>query len=251
MIELEGIYIIWLREVKRYVRERSQVFSTIFMSLLWLVIFGAGIGSMRFGKMTGDYQAFLFPGIMGMALLVTSIRSGISIIRDRELGFLRVILMAPTSRTAIVLGKIFGGSTVAVFQGVVILSLSFIVDVQLHPLTFLYSIAIMGLMAIGLVCMGLVIASFLEGFEGFNLIMSMLIMPMFFLSGALFPIRALPEWLKNLTYLNPLTYGIDGLRNTILGTSEFSLQLDLIILACFAVFMFFAAARTFERKPVK
>lgn len=250
MSELEGIYIIWLREVRRYIRERSQVFSTIFMSLLWLIIFGAGIGSMRFGRMGENYQAFLFPGIIGMALLVTSIRSGISIIRDREFGFLRVILIAPISRTTIVLGKTLGGGTVAVFQGTIILLLSFLVDVPLHPLTFLYSIAIMILMAIGLVCIGLVIASFLESFEGFNLIMSLLIMPMFFLSGALFPIHVLPAWLKNLTYINPLTYGVDGLRTTILGISAFSLQLDLTVLICFAFLMLGVAAKTFERRAV-
>lgn len=250
MSELEGIYIIWLREVRRYMRERAQIFSTIFMSLLWLIIFGAGIGSMRFGRMSENYQAFLFPGIIGMVLLVTSIRSGISIIRDREFGFLRVILIAPISRTSIVLGKTFGGGTVAVFQGTIILLLSFIVDVSLSPLTALYSIAIMILMALGLVCMGLVIASFLESFEGFNLIMSLLIMPMFFLSGALFPIHVLPAWLKNLTYINPLTYGVDGLRTTILGISAFSLQVDLTVLVCFAFLMLGIATKTFERRVV-
>jgi ABC-2 type transport system permease protein len=254
MGELEGIYTIWLREVKRYVRERSQVLSTIFMSLLWLIIFGAGIGSMRFGRMGEDYQAFLFPGIIGMALLVTSIRSGISIIRDREFGFLRVILIAPISRVTIVLGKTFGGSTVAVFQGVILLLLSFLVDVPLHPIVFLYCIAIMVFMAIGLVCIGLVIASLLESFEGFNLIMSLLIMPMFFLSGALFPIQALPEWLKSLSYLNPLTYGVDALRIVILEQPpfiQFPLKTDLTVLICFAFLMLGIAVKTFERKSMK
>jgi ABC-2 type transport system permease protein len=251
MSELESIYIIWLREVKRYTRERALVFSTIFMSLLWLIIFGVGIGSMRFGRMAGDYQAFLFPGIIGMALLVTSIRSGISIIRDREFGFLRVILIAPISRTAIVLGKTFGGCTIAVFQGIIILLLSFIVDVSLSPLTALYSIGIMILMAIGLVCMGLIIASLLESFEGFNLIMSLLIMPMFFLSGALFPIHILPAWMKYSTYANPLTYGVDALRTVIIGMSAFSLQTDVIILAVFALAMLAVAVFTFEKKSIR
>jgi ABC-2 type transport system permease protein len=248
MSELEGVYIIWKREVRRYLRERALVLSTVFMSLLWLVIFGVGIGSMQFGRMQGNYQAFLFPGIIGMALLVTSIRSGISIIRDQEQGFLRVVLLAPVSRSAIVLGKAFGGCTVAVFQGIVILLLSFIVGVSLSPQIALYSIGIMILMAFGLVCTGLIIASFQKSFEGFNLIMSLLIMPMFFLSGSLFPIHILPEWMKTLTYVNPLTYGVDALRMVIIGMSTFSLRIDLVILACFAFLMLAAAAWTFERK---
>ncbi|MBU2560353.1 ABC transporter permease [archaeon] len=248
MSELEVIYIVWQRELKRYTRERVLVLSTIFMSLLWLVIFGIGVGSMQFGRMIGNYQAFLFPGIIGMALLVTSIRSGISIIRDAEQGFLRVVLLAPVSRPAIVLGKALGGSTVALFQGVVILLLSFIVDVSMNPAIFLYSIGIMALMALGLVSMGLLIASFQKSFEGFNLIMSLLIMPMFFLSGSLFPIRILPGWMKTLTYINPLTYGVDALRTVIIGTSAFPILTDLAVLAGFSFFMLAAAFLTFERR---
>lgn len=251
MSELEGIYTIWRREVRRYMRERALVFSTVFMSLLWLVIFGVGIGSMRFGRMQGDYQAFLFPGIIGMALLVTSIRSGISIIRDTELGFLRVVLISPVSRSAIVLGKALGGSTVAVFQGAVILLLSFIVGVTLDPYIAIYSIVIMVIMALGLVCMGLVIASLQRSFEGFNLIMSLLIMPMFFLSGSLFPVHILPDWMKTLTYLNPLTYGVDALRTVIIGMSSFSLVTDLIILTGYAFLMLALAVFTFERKSIQ
>jgi ABC-2 type transport system permease protein len=246
---IEEVYAIWLREVKRYLRERSQVLSTIFMSLLWLLVFGAGIGSMRFGRMA-NYQAFLFPGIVGMALLVTSIRSGISVIRDKEFGFLDFILITPVHRAAVVLGKTLGGSTVAVLQGIVLLSLSFLVNVPLHPVTFLYAVGLMVLMSIGLVCIGLVIASRMESFEGFNLIMSLLIMPMFFLSGALFPIRALPEWLRDLSYVNPLTYGVDALRTLLLGETNFSLlslRSDLVILIVFALLMGGIAVKAFEK----
>ena len=251
MSELEGVYVIWKREVRRYMRERALVFSTIFMSILWLVIFGIGIGSMRFGRMAGDYQAFLFPGIIGMALLVTSIRSGISIIRDRELGFLRVVVLAPVSRSAVVLGKALGGCTVAVFQGVVILFLSSIVDVPITSTIAIRSIIIMTLMALGLVCMGLVIASLLRSFEGFNLIMTLLIMPMFFLSGALFPIHIMPDWMATLTLINPLTYGVDGLRSVIIGMTAFSLKIDLLVMAGYALLMLGLAVWTFERKPVR
>ncbi len=251
MSELEGVYTIWRREVRRYMRERALVFSTIFMSILWLVIFGIGIGSMRFGRMAGDYQAFLFPGIIGMALLVTSIRSGISIIRDRELGFLRVVVLAPVSRSAVVLGKALGGCTVAVFQGVIILLLSFIVEVPITSTIAIRSILIMTLMSLGLVCMGLVIASLLRSFEGFNLIMTLLIMPMFFLSGALFPIHILPDWMATLTFINPLTYGVDGLRSVIIGMTAFSLKIDLLVMAGYALLMLGLAVWTFEKKPVR
>lgn len=248
-----GIYSIWLREVKRYLRDRSQVFSTIFTSLLWLVIFGIGIGSMRFGRIS-DYQSFLFPGIVGMALLVTSIRSGISVIRDRDSGFLRFVLVAPVEKREVVFGKILGGVTVAVLQGVILLILSFVAGLHISFVTFLYALALMIIISAGLVCIGLIIASQHESMEGFNMIMSLLIMPMFFLSGALFPIRGLPDWLQSITYFNPLTYGVDALRTLLAGESVFtlfSLKNELIVLVLFAVFMQAISIKAFEKSTEK
>ncbi|MFQ5887816.1 MAG: ABC transporter permease [Candidatus Hydrothermarchaeales archaeon] len=251
MSSVEGVYIIWRREVKRYVREKSQLFSTLFLSLVWLIIFGTGIGSMKFGKTSsGDYGVFLFPGIIGMVILITSLRSGVSIIRDIDFGFLRVLVVSPASTLILILGKTLGDSTVAMSQGVMILLLSFIVDIPLHLDTLILSVPTMLLISAGLVALGLIIASFMRSFEGFNIIMSLLFMPMFFLSGALFPIEILPGWLKQLTYINPLTYGVDALRHIILGTSVFPLLTDMVILICFDVLMVLIAVKSFEKKSI-
>ena len=251
MSGFECVYIIWRREVKRYVREKSQLLSTIFLSLVWLIIFGTGIGSMRLGKTSAvKYSIFLFPGIIGMVILVTSLRSGVSIIRDRDFGFLRVMVVSPASTLTLVLGKTLGDGTVAVSQGFMILLLSFIVDIPLRLDTLILSIPVMLLISTGLVGLGLVLAYFMRSFEGFNIIMSLLFMPMFFLSGAIFPIEILPEWLKQLTYVNPLTYGVDALRNIILKTSVFPLSTNLLILIIFDLLMVAIAVKTFEKKSV-
>ncbi|MEE8423691.1 MAG: ABC transporter permease [Thermodesulfobacteriota bacterium] len=251
MSSIESLYILWKREVKRYLREKSQVFSSLFLSIVWLIIFGTGIGSMKFGPASaGEYSAFLFPGIIGMLILITSLRAGVSVIRDRDFGFLRVLVVSPVSTTTLVLGKGLGDGTVAMSQGVMILILSFIVDVPLYLDSLILSIPIMLLISAGLVALGIVIASFMHSFEGFNIIMSLLFMPMFFLSGALFPIKILPGWLKNLTYINPLTYGVDALREIILKTSNFPLLTNVVILVIFDVLMIALAVKTFGRKSI-
>jgi ABC-2 type transport system permease protein len=255
MSEILGIYSIWLREVKRYIRERSRLVSSLITPLLWLVIFGVGLGSGlgRFGTTSSfyglSYQAFIFPGIIGQTLLFTAIWLGISLIWDREFGFLKEILVAPISRTSIVLGKAIGGATSAFLQGLLLLPFSFVVGVGLTPISFLACIPIMFLIALGLVTIGLSLAARIESLEGFNLIMSFVIMPMFFLSGALFPLDTLPHWLRIVTYLDPLTYGVDALRFILLHNAYiFPIYVDVPILIGFTVSVILIAASEFNIK---
>lgn len=247
MSEWEGIYTIWLRETKRYIRYKSRIVTSVVTPLLWLLVFGTGLGlAVRFSGISGGYKAFIFPGIIGMTLLFTSIWSGVSVILDRQYGFLKEILVAPISRSSIVLGKALGSSTASMIQGTILLALSFLVNVQMTPICFVVSMLAMIIISLGLVGIGLIIASFIDSMEGFNMIMSFVVMPMFFLSGALFPIERLPGWLKIAVYLDPLTYGVDALRYTILRTSIFPFYQDMIIISIFAVLLILIPAYLFS-----
>ncbi|MBI5679913.1 MAG: ABC transporter permease [Methanobacterium sp.] len=249
MAEIEGIYTIWLRETKRYVRYKSRILTSVVTPLLWLIIFGTGLGSaVRFGGMGVDYQQFIFPGIIGQTVLFTSIFSGVSVIIDRQYGFLKEILVAPISRPSVVMGKSLGISTASLIQGVILLLLSFIVGIQMTISCFLVSTVIIILISIGLAGVGLMIASFTDSMEGFNLIMSFIVLPMFLLSGALFPITGLPSWLHFAVYLNPLTYGVDALRFTILHNSVLPLYANFTVLVAFAAVTVLASAYLFSKK---
>ncbi|MFC1845922.1 ABC transporter permease [Chloroflexota bacterium] len=249
MSELNKVYWIWYREVLRFWREKSRIVASLAAPLLWLLIFGSG---MRTIAVPGaqDYQAFLFPGIIGMTILFTSIASGVSVIWDREFGFLKEILVAPVSRSSVVLGKAIGGGTIAVIQGIILLPLSFLVGVHLPPLTYLAYIPLMIIISVGLVSIGLAIAAFVESMESFHMIMSFAMMPMFFLSGALFPLTMAPEWLRWVSYINPLTYGVDILRWATFSGWETLIPayIEIIILIGFAFIMILLCSRLFNIK---
>ena len=249
MSELKKIYGLWYREVIRYWREKSRIISSLILPLLWLLVFGSGMRGMQLSG-TQSYQTYIFPGILGMTLLFTSVWSGISVIWDREFGFFKEIMVAPVSRTSIVIGKALGSGTSALIQGFILLPLSFLVGVHLSPLSFVILIPIMVLISIGLVCIGLLIASMITSMEGFNFIMSLVIMPMFFTSGALFPLTSAPRWLKDFSYVNPLTYGVDALRwATFSGASSLlPVYAEILILALFAIAMIAACSYTFSIK---
>ncbi len=249
MAELEGIYTIWLRETKRFFRYKSRIVTSVVTPLLWLIIFGTGLGAaVRFGATAGGYKAFIYPGIVGQTILFTSIFSGLSVIMDRQYGFLKEILVAPISRPAIVMGKALGISTAAVIQATILLLLSFIVGVSMSPLVFISAMIVSLIMSVGLGGLGLVIAAFTDSMEGFNLIMSFIVLPMFLLSGALFPITGLPSWLQAAVYVNPLTYGVDALRSIILNQSALPLGIDVLAIIIFALIMIFVAALLFSKK---
>jgi ABC-2 type transport system permease protein len=247
MSELRKIYGLWLREVLRYWREKSRIVSSFILPLLWLLVFGSGMRGMELAG-TQSYQTYIFPGIIGMTLLFTSVFSGISVIWDREFGFFKEIMVAPVSRTSIVIGKALGSGTSALIQGSILLPLSFLVGVHLSPMSYIILLPTMVLISIGLVCIGLLIASLITSMEGFNFIMSLVIMPMFFTSGALFPLTSAPEWLRGFGYVNPLTYGVDVLRWGTFGEASSLLPIyaEFIILALFATAMVLVCSYTFS-----
>lgn len=241
----DDVFIIWKREIKRFKRERSQIFGTIFLSLIWLIIFGTGIGEMGVSRFPGDYKQFLFPGVVGLIILVISLRAGVSVIRDREFGFLRVLLATRANKLAILSGKILGGATASVFNGLLVFALAFIVNVHPSLLQVFYSFFIMLLLATGIVALGITIASFLESFEGFSIVMSTLFMPMLFLSSALFPVEILPAWMQVLAKLNPVTYGVDAIREIVLDIAVFGIPRDISFLILFDAVIIFIAGKFF------
>lgn len=183
-----------------------------------------------------------------MTLIFTSIWVGVSVLWDREFGFMKEILVAPISRISIVLGKALGGSTCAMIQGILLLLFGFLINVHIGIFQFILCLPVMFLISFGLVTIGLTIASLMDSFEGFNMIMSFIIMPMFFLSGALFPLKNVPVWLKILSIIDPLTYGVDTLRYIIDGISVFPVILNVLVLICFAILITFFGSLAFSKR---
>jgi ABC-2 type transport system permease protein len=261
--ELRGLYTLWLREVKRYLRDRIRIVSSFVQPVLWLLIFGKGIGSSLSGAFLPNgvsYPQYLFPGIIGQTLLFTSMFMGISVIWDREFGFLKEIMVAPISRVAVFLGKMLGDCTDAVIQGVIVFILGFVLGIRLDAVIFLQILPIMLLMTFGLVSVGLVIASFMENLESYGVIQSFVNLPLFFLSGALFLVSGqraaalnVPGWMQTASYFNPLTYGVDALRSTLLGGAWetyrlFPLYYELSVIACFDLAMILIGTWAFSRR---
>lgn len=232
MIELDVIYTVWLREVKGYLRSKERFIGSLALPFFWFVIFGGGLGSsIQFKGLQMDYSTFLVPGIIAMPLLFTSVLSGVSVIWDRELGFLKEMLAAPVSRISIVLGKSLGGASIATLQGVMILLLSMFIGLKIGA-SLLVLIPIMLLVSVGFTSLGIAAASLLKTLEGFNVMSNFVVMPLFFLSGAFFPINALPGWLGLLSRINPMTYGVEVMRYIITGSSTitFSISLGFVLI---------------------
>jgi len=248
--EARGIYTLWLREVKRYTREKTRLISSFIQPLLWLIIFGSGMRFASTGLAGISYQTFIFPGIVGQTLLFTSMFMGISVIWDREFGFLKEILVAPISRVSVFVGKMLGGSTDAVIQGSFVFVFSFLVAIHVDIKTFLLSLPIMLLITFGMVSIGLTIASLMESLESFGVIQTFVNLPLFFLSGALFPLSFFPQWLAWVSVVDPLTYGVDALRITILRglwIPIHPLYFDLLALAAFDLGMIAVGTVIFGR----
>jgi ABC-2 type transport system permease protein len=227
MASLRAVYIIWYRDILRYWRDRWRLVASLAQPLLFLVVFGSGLSSSLGGGLFGggrglSYMQFMFPGIIGMSILFTSIFGAMSIVWDREFGFLKEVLVAPIDRWAVAIGKALGSTTQAMIQGLIILVLAPFIGVKLSFLTVLEIIPLAALLAFGLSSLGVAIASMMRSLQGFQVVMNFLMMPMFFLSGALFPLTNLPGWMTVLTRLNPASYGIDPLRRVVLSDSGLS-----------------------------
>lgn len=226
------IYILWLRQIKRYSRSKARIIGSLGQPLLFLLALGFGMGKMYKDATNGDrYIDFIAPGIMAMGVIFTGTFSGIEIIWDRQFGFLKETLVAPTSRINIMLGRTLGGATIAACQGFIILGISLLVG--FHPqFTALMPLSLVFIFLIALLftALGTAIASLMDDFHGFQLIINFLIMPLFFLSGALFPLEGLPPAFKFIIKINPLSYGIDGLRETLINVHHFGIATDLLVL---------------------
>lgn len=229
---MSAVYIMWLRQLKRYSRNRSRIVGSLGQPLLFLIALGFGLGPVFQKAGQGNYLEFLAPGIIAMGILFTAIFSGIEIIWDRQFGFLKETLVAPVSRFQIMVGRTLGGATVAALQGVIVLILSLLIGFRpvswtVFPLAFVF----MFLIALLFTAVGTAIASLLEDMQGFQLIMNFLVMPFFFLSGALFPLQGVPPVLDIIASIDPLSYGVDGLRGSLAGVSHFSMTVDFLVLS--------------------
>jgi ABC-2 type transport system permease protein len=233
MSDLEPIYRMWLREIIRYWRDKGRIVSSLVQTLLFLAIFGAGFGFIKLG--TVNYQTFLFPGIVAMGIVTMAITSGISVIWDREFGFLKEVLVAPVNRLSIFFGKAIGGCTIALFQGIILMSLSFLIGISISLNVFLISLALMVIIALGIVSVGLIIASLVQTIENFGVIMNFIVFPLIFLSGGLFPLQDAPSWLKIVSYFDPLTYGVDALRQVIVNVSFLPFWVSFTVLCVFSL----------------
>jgi ABC-2 type transport system permease protein len=226
-----AVYIMWLRQLKRYWRSKPRIIGSLAQPLLFLIALGFGFGPIFQKAGGGDYIEFLAPGIVGMSILFTAMFVGIEVIWDRQFGFLKETLVAPVSRYKIMIGRTLGGATVASLQGLVVLLISMLIgfrptNLLLIPLAFVF----MFLIAMLFTALGTAIASKLEDMQAFQLIMNFVIMPVFFLSGALFPLDSLPKSIIMITRLNPLSYGVDGIRGALTGISHLGLFMDFSVL---------------------
>jgi ABC-2 type transport system permease protein len=226
-----------LRDLKRYWYDKSRIIASLGQPILFLFVLGTAMTPSFKGPQGINFTEFIFPGIISMTILFTSVFSAVSIVWDREFGFLKEVLVAPISRWSIVAGKAFGGSTVALLQGTIMLMLAPLVGVHFSVFKLLYILLGMYLIAFSMTTLGIVIAARMKEMEGFQMIVNFLIMPIFFLSGALFPLTNLPKWLMVLAYIDPLTYGVDLLRGIMLNLNNFPLAYDAVIVLIFTLLM--------------
>src|SRR3954451_16080951 len=218
------VFALWLREVKRYLRSRAQIIASLGQPLMYLLVLGVGLGPVFEKAGQGDYLAFVAPGVVGMTILFSSIFSGVGLLWDRQFGFLKETLVAPVPRIQIMAGRTLGGATTAMIQGTLVLAVCLVAGFRPHDWAgVLLGFAFMALIAVVFAALGTIIGSMLRDMQGFQLVMNFLVMPIFFLSGALYPMANLPGALIVATHLDPLTYGIDGLRGALSGQSHFGL----------------------------
>lgn len=246
----QAVYALWLREFKVFTREKSRLISTVLSPLILVAVIGTGFGSTttfvdpQYASL--GYERFMFPGIIAVTILFGSVFYGLNIVWDRKLDVLKEVLVAPVPRTTIFLGKVLGGCTSSVIQAVMMLALG-VVFFKMSVGGALLALLFVFLLTMAFVSVGLFIGSFFDSFEGFQLIVSFLVMPLVFLSGAFYPVEGLPSWLAAVTFANPATYAVDGLRGALVGAHAVSLFVDAGVLVVFSLVFLVAGAWSFKR----
>ena len=261
MNNLRGVYTIWYRDLLRFWHDRMRLISSLTFPLLFLVVFGGGLSARMSPLGPGiDFTRFIFPGIIGMTVLMSSFMAGISVVWDREFGFLKEVLVAPISRTAVAVGKTLGAATIALLQGMLILLFAPLIGISISGWTLLALLPLMFLLAASMGSLGILLATRIRTMEAFQGVMQMLMFPMMFLSGVFFPVEGLPTWMSILVKLNPATYGIDPIRQVMLtmpADSPFRLTLfghtmtvwdDVGLLVAFGVVMTLLAIWSFSNQ---
>lgn len=252
LFDWEAIYGIWLRDLKKFLREKSRLWGGIARPVLWLLILGSSLKPVVSGGSLGrgnlDYTHYIFPGVVALTLVFAALQSATSIIWDREFGFLKEVMAAPVPRLSILIGKALGGATQATLQGIITLAFAPIIGLWLNPLELLELLGMMFLVAFSLTALGVFIASRMTSFEGFGTISNFVVMPMYFLSGAIYPTASAPVWIKPLIVINPLSYGVDALRQITIQTGAFDFWFDLGFLAVFAVAMIAISVPFFNKE---
>jgi ABC-2 type transport system permease protein len=265
LIQLGGLYGIWLREVKRAIRDRGQLVGGISRPLLWVLVLGIGLNPYFRGEVYGSvtfvvpftYLQFIFPAVVALNIMYTSVQSAVSVIWDREFGFLREVLVSPLSRGTVLLGKVLGGATVAVAHGCLVLLLARFADVHLTWASIAKTLGLMAMLAFAMTSLGVVIANRIRSFEGFGVFANAVILPLYFTSSSVFPLdpaltRAqtrvvYPEWLVTVVEWNPLTYAVDALRGALIGYNQFDPRLGVAIMAVAGAVLFAIALFDFRR----
>ena len=263
--QLGGLYAIWLREVKRAVRDRGQLVGGVSRPILWVLIMGIGLNPYFRGEVYGEvkfvvpytYLQFIFPAVIVLNIMYTSVQSAVSVIWDRQFGFLREVLVSPMPHSLVLLGKIVGGATVALFHGALVLILARFADISLTASDVAVGVGLMFLLAFGLTSLGVIIANRVRSFEGFGVFSNAVILPLYFTSSSIFPLdpaltqaQAMviyPEWLVWLVQINPLTYAVDALRGTFIHFHQFDSNLGPLVMVAMAVLFFAIALRDFRQ----
>jgi ABC-2 type transport system permease protein len=247
-VDLDAVAMLWQRDLVRFARERTQLYGSLARTVVWLFILGAGLrGSVRVpGHIS--YLAFVFPGMMAMAIIFSSLQSAISVIFDREFGFLKEVMVAPIPRASIVIGKALAGATISTVLGTIIFIFAPFAGVPLHPLAMLAAIGVMLLTGTGLTGLGLLLAARMTSFEGFGTINNFVVLPLYFLSAAQFPLNHAPDWIKVLAALNPLGYAVDLLRGLLDDVWSYNPTLDLAVITGFALLTLSGATFQFTRQ---
>ena len=245
------VYILWLRDLKKYLRSRAQIVASLGQPLMYLAVLGFGLGPVFRRAGQGSYLQFMAPGVIGMTVLFTAMFSGIAMLWDRQFGFLKETLVAPVPRVQIMIGKTLGGATVAILQGTLVFAVTLIAgfrpqSVVAVPIAFL----IIALIAVVFSALATAIGSSLKEMAGFQMVMNFLVMPLWFLSGALYPLQGLPAALAVLTRVDPLTYGIDGVRGTMIGATHFGVSTDVGVLLGVGVVFVIAGAWRFSKLEI-